>query len=452
MLHSVEKDTLVTTKAHQVDSYPFGLFSVASVSNYAEADDHWARYTAHSYDSAAFRSTLLTTNDATSYTLYDGIGLPRFLEYIPFGIEVEDFSSTFSVLSQDRRARVINILDDITQKSVEREFWSGDTAKYGTGAIGGAYTAGTVAATYASSVITLTITGGTSRLKDGDLVNVTGLTYTGATGPTAGPFTVSGSTVVGGATIKYAAPTGTSGVSGTPVVTAPNLNNYLTKAGSSTNLTVTPAGDNMRLALANIEKNLAACPLGARGTIHMTRKAASMLSAYGLIERVDFSARLDKQDVNEKKQALVTILGTPVVVGSGYSGDGPTNATGAAVTASAEWIFGTGYVDVHLGASSVINEDMARSVVPATNDVHIRAARTAAVHFEPCCHYAVRIDFSTINSYQETAHHGNSRLRRIRPRCCHSRHSLKCGWFATEWRFGQLHNVRIHPHVLHTRV
>ena len=399
MLHSVEKDDLVTTKAHQVDSYPFGLFSVASVSNYTEDQDHWARYTAHSYNSAAFRSTLLTTRDATAYTMYDGIGLPRFLEYIPFGIEVEDFSSTFSVLSQDRRARVMSILEDITQKSVERELWSGDSAKYGTGAIGGAYTAGTVAATYAANVITLTITGGTSLLRDGDLVNVTGLTYTGATGPTAGPFVVSGSTTVGGATIKYAAPTATSAVSGTPVVTDPNANNYLTKAGSSTNLTVTAAGDNMRLALANIEKNLAACPLGARGTIHMTRKAASMLSAYGLIERVDFSARLDKQDVNEKKQALVTILGTPVIVGSGYSGDGPTNVTGAAATATAEWMFGTGYVDVHLGASNVINEDMARSVVPATNDVHIRAARTAAVHFEPCCHYAVRVDFSTINSY-----------------------------------------------------
>jgi hypothetical protein len=395
MLHKVENADLVTTKAHAIENAPFGLFSVASVSEYTEAEDHWARYTAHEYNSAAFRTTTLSTFDATTYTMYNGIGLPRYLDYIPFGIEVEDYASTFSLLSQDRFKRTLDILEGTTQKSIERELWSGDSAKYGTGAIGGAYTAGTVAATYASNVITITITGGTSLLKDGDLVNVTSLTYTGATGPTAGPFTVSGSTTVGGATIKFAAPTATSAVSGTPVVTDPNANNYLTKAGSSTNLTVTTAGDNPRLALANIEKNLAACPLGQRGTIHMSAKTASLLTGYSLLERIDFSARLDKSDVNGEKQALVTLLGTPVIVGTGYSGDGPTNATGAAATAGAEWIFGTGLVDAHLGAKKVINEDLARATVPNTNDVHIRAARTAAVHFEPCCHYAVRVDLST---------------------------------------------------------
>jgi hypothetical protein len=396
-----EGKDLAITGPHELKPYPFGILSVASVSEYTEDQDHWARYTAHEYNTKAFRATLLSTYDSTSHTLYDGISAqtPRFLEYIPFGIEVEDFGSTFSLLAQDRQERTIKILEGVTGKAVERELWSGDSAKYGTGAIGGAYTAGTVAATYASNVITLTITGGTSLLADGDLVNVTGLTYTGATGPTAGPFTVSGSTTVGGATIKFAAPTATSAVSGTPVVTEPNANNYLTKNGSSTNLTVTSAGDNPRLALANLEKNLADSPIGNRGVIHMTRKTASILTGVGLLQRVDFQARLDSDDVNKKGQALVTILGTPVVVGTGYSGDGPVGATGASATASAEWMFATGSVDVHLGAKKVINEDLARSIAPNTNDVHIRAARTAAVHFEPDCHYAVRVDLSTINNF-----------------------------------------------------
>lgn len=318
MLHSVEKEDLVTTKAHKVDIYPFGLFSVAGVSEYTEAQDHWARYTAHEFNSGAFRSTLLSTYDSTSATLYDGIGDPRFLEYIPFGIEVEDFSSTFSVLAQDRPKRALDILDAVTQKAVERELWSGDSAKIG------------------------------------------------------------------------------SGTTGSPV---PNTNNYLTKQGASTNITVTSAGDSTRLALANLENNLAKCPLGGRGTIHMTHKTASLLTGIGLLQRVDFSARLDKDDVKSKGQALVTQMGTPVIVGSGYSGDGPVGATGATATAGAEWMFGTGYVDVHLGAKKVINEDLSRAIAPNTNDVYIRAARTAAVHFEPCCHYAVRVDLTTINNF-----------------------------------------------------
>jgi hypothetical protein len=400
MLHSVnQSEDLVVTSPHKIEPYPFGLFSVASVSEYSEAQDSWARYTAHEYNSKAFRGTNLSTRDATAYTLSDTIGSPRFLEYIPFGIEIEDYASTLGINAQDRFKRSLDILEGISQKALERELWEGDCAKIGNGAIGGAYSAGTVAATYASNVITITITGGTSLLKDGDLVHVTGLTYTGATGATAGPFVVSGSTTVGGSTIKYAAPTATSAITGAAVVTAPHANNYLTKSGSSTNLTVTTAGDNPRLALANLENNLSLCPLGQRGTIHMSHKTASILTGVGLLERIDFSARLDKGDVNNEKQALVTLLGTPVIVGAGYTGNGPTNIATAPATAAAEWMFATGLVDAHLGASRVINEDLARAVAPNTNDAHIRAARTAAVHFEPCCHYAVRVDLSTINNF-----------------------------------------------------
>lgn len=321
MLHSAERsDDLTVTKAHKIEPYPFGLFSVASVSDYTEAQDHWARYTAHEYNSAAFRTTLLSILDSTSYTMYDGIGLPRYLEYIPFGIEVEDYASTFGIMAQDRFKRTLTILEATTQKAVERELWEGDCAKIGTGDIG------------------------------------------------------------------------------SPV---PNDNNYLTKTGSSTIVTATVGGkgDNTRLALANLEAALAACPLGQRGTIHMTHKTASIMTGMGLLQRIDFLARMDKDDVNEKGQALVTLLGTPVIVGAGYTGNGPEDDSDATATDDSEWMFATGLVDVHLGAAKVINEDLARAVAPNTNDAHIRAARTAAVHFEPCCHYAVRVDLSSINNY-----------------------------------------------------
>jgi hypothetical protein len=59
-------------------------------------------------------------------------------------------------------------------------------------------------------------------------------------------------------------------------------------------------------------------------------------------------------------------------------------------------MFATGYVDVHLGATKVVNESLAQGITASsnTNDMRIKAVRAAAVHFEPDCHYAVRVDFS----------------------------------------------------------
>jgi thioredoxin reductase len=104
---------LSITPAHPLTPYPFGVLSVASVSNYSESQDHWARYAAHEFDSDAFALRLLTINDddVTSGELYDGTTKPRFASYVPFGIEVEDFSSTFSLPAQDRFKRVEKIIE-----------------------------------------------------------------------------------------------------------------------------------------------------------------------------------------------------------------------------------------------------------------------------------------------------------------------------------------------------
>ena len=123
-----DKD-LNISKAHPLIPYPFGLLSVASVSEYSANDSHWARYTAHEFNSDAFALRLLTLADdtATNGELYDatidGTYTPRFLEYIPFGIEVEDYASTLGINSQDRFDRVTRILTSATGKAVERELW-----------------------------------------------------------------------------------------------------------------------------------------------------------------------------------------------------------------------------------------------------------------------------------------------------------------------------------------
>ena len=295
---------------HELNPYPYGLLSVAQVTHHSEESDHWARWTAHQYDSDAFAARLLTIldEDVTNGTLYDGLHNPRFLEYIPFGIEVEDFASTFGITHQDRMARVTRILECITSKAVERELWEGYSAQQ-------------------------------------------------------------------------------SG----------NANAYFTQSGASaaTDVTVTTGGDSPLVALARLEGALANCPSGQHGTIHMTRRMGILLAQY--IDRVDYMARLDEEDRVTKNQHLVTHNGTPVVIGTGYTGNGPADAgADAAATDTTEWMFATGYVDVDLGAIKVVNDNMAQAitVTPNTNDMRFKAVRTAAVHFEPCCHYAVRVNYS----------------------------------------------------------
>ena len=293
---------------HELSPYPYGLLSVANITRHSEDQDHWARWTAHQYDSDGFAARLLTIadDDVTNGELYDGRNQPRFLEYIPFGIEVEDFASTFSLPYQDRFERVKRILECVTSKAIERELWEGYAAQ-----------------------------------------------------------------------------------------DASNANAYFTKANASTDVTVTAGGDVPRVALARLEGALASCPSGQHGTIHMTRLMASLLN--DSLDRLDYMEPLNASGVTQKGQRIVTRSGTPVVVGSGYTGNGPSGATGESKTTTTEWLFATGYVDVEMGAIKVVNEDLARSITVSsnTNDVRIKAVRTAAVHFEPCCHYAVRVNYTS---------------------------------------------------------
>lgn len=295
---------------HELSPYPYGLLSVAQVTNHSESEDHWARWTAHQFDSDAFAARLLTILDAdvTNGELYNGIGKPRFLEYIPFGIEVEDFASTFGITSQDRMARVTRILECITSKAIERELWEGYAAQE-----------------------------------------------------------------------------------------AGNNNSYFTQGGDSpaVDVTVTAGGDAPRVALARLEGALAQCPSGQHGTIHMTRRMGSLLADE--IDRLDYMTRLDADAAYTKGQSLITHIGTPVVIGTGYTGNGPVGAgANAAATNTTEWMFATGYVDVDLGAIKVVNDNLSQAITVSsnTNDMRFKAVRTAAVHFEPCCHYAVRVNYS----------------------------------------------------------
>jgi hypothetical protein len=273
-----------------------GLLSVARVERHSgrEYDERWIRGFDYEFDTLP-TVRLLTTNDevVSNGTLYDGTRSTRYLTYIPFFIEVEDFRSTFDLTGEDRFKRVKKQLEAATQKAVETELWDGRAA-----------------------------------LGDN------------------------------------------------------NANLFLSKASAATEAAsgaYPPA-----IALEYLEQSIANSPTGERGMIHMTRDVASALGS-----------RILYKEESESKGYLITRLGTPVVIGSGYSGNGPIGATGAAASATNKWMYATNHVQVNLGKVEVVNDNLGQGVDATINDMRIKAYRPAAVTFDPSIHYTVRVTLPT---------------------------------------------------------
>jgi hypothetical protein len=96
------------------------------------------------------------------------------------------------------------------------------------------------------------------------------------------------------------------------------------------------------------------------------------------------------------KEHLQTLGGTPVIVGSGYSGTGPDEATGATATATNKWIYATGTVKTYVGDVDVVNDNLSQAydVSGNANDMRLKAIRPAAVYFDTSIHLAVRVDLT----------------------------------------------------------
>ena len=90
----------------------------------------------------------------------------------------------------------------------------------------------------------------------------------------------------------------------------------------------------------------------------------------------------------------MTRLGTPVVIGSGYTGNGPIGATNEAGTATTKWMFASGAVEVHLGKPEIVNESLAQGAAASTNDMRIKAVRAAGVYLDTSVLQAIRVDIT----------------------------------------------------------
>jgi hypothetical protein len=163
---------------------------------------------------------------------------------------------------------------------------------------------------------------------------------------------------------------------------------HANRALSSSTATILNSGTALtaRRALALLEHAIGqASDGGEQGIIHMTRDVAALLSS---------SSQMLLHE--KEKDHLQTLGGTPVIVGSGYSGNGPTGATGATATDANKWIYATGTVRTYVGNIDVVNDSLAQAydVSGNTNDMRLKAIRPAAVYFDTSIHLAVRVDLT----------------------------------------------------------
>jgi hypothetical protein len=141
-----------------------------------------------------------------------------------------------------------------------------------------------------------------------------------------------------------------------------------------------------RRALALLEAQIGGVSHGGeQGIIHITRDVATLMSSNG---QMFFH--------EDGRDHLQTLTGTPVVIGSGYSGNGPVGATGATASDTNKWIYATGTVKVYLGDIDVVNDNLGQAydVSGNQNDMRLKAIRPAAVYFDTSIHLAVRVDLT----------------------------------------------------------
>ncbi len=141
-----------------------------------------------------------------------------------------------------------------------------------------------------------------------------------------------------------------------------------------------------RRALALLEHEIGmASDGGEQGFIHVTRDVAALLSS---------NSNMIFHEA--EKDHLQTMGGTPVIVGSGYTGTGPDGATGATASATNKWIYATGTVRTYVGDVDVVNDNLAQAfdVSSPQNDMRLKAIRPAAVCFDTSIPLAVRVDLT----------------------------------------------------------
>ena len=152
------------------------------------------------------------------------------------------------------------------------------------------------------------------------------------------------------------------------------LGRWLT--GSETEVINSGTAVSPKAAVALLEDAYAGCGYGGPGVLHVTRGTATSLG----------------KSVEEDGGILFTKAGSMVIAGSGYSTEDPAGAGAWDGT----WAFITGPVQVWLGDTAIYPESLDQAVDIAVNDIRFKAERLAAVAFDGCCAFAVKVDLNQV--------------------------------------------------------
>jgi hypothetical protein len=138
---------------------------------------------------------------------------------------------------------------------------------------------------------------------------------------------------------------------------------------------VDSSGVSPKAAIALLEDAYADCGYGGAPVLHLTRGTAGAIKS-----------------LVEEDGVLFTKVGSMVIAGSGYSTSDPSG--GGAWDGT--WAFATGPVQVWLGDPAIYPETLGQAVDVAKNDIRFKAERLAAVAFDGCCTFAVKVDLNQV--------------------------------------------------------
>lgn len=162
-----------------------------------------------------------------------------------------------------------------------------------------------------------------------------------------------------------------------------NDNPYFTRATDDKGAVVlTSGGVHPKKALTLLEGAISNSPTGGSGIIHMTRETASSIVGGGVGYATD----------DHGEGFLLTSLGTPVSVGSGYTGNGPSDQADADTAGTnTRWMYVTGPVTVHVGPVEPVNDSLSQGFEPRTNDSIVKSLRPVSVQFDTTIFYAAEV-------------------------------------------------------------
>jgi hypothetical protein len=133
-------------------------------------------------------------------------------------------------------------------------------------------------------------------------------------------------------------------------------------------ITTDSTGHCPQAAVAMLQDAYSACGYGGPGVLHLTPGTAGGLR------------------LTEDGDVLRTANGDLAIAGAGYA-----EPSGGEV-----WAFITGPTYVWLGEITTYPDSMSQAVSIATNDIRYKAERLAAVTFDGCCAFAVKVDLAKI--------------------------------------------------------